>query len=162
MPTDDSQILAMIQKRVDAGDPVAIWDLGQLYCLGLLGLEKDTTRAVELYERAAELGAKEAHYSLGCVYNEGTDVEKDMAKALRHWEAAAMSGHVSARFNLGNEGSKAGYHDLALQHWLISSKMGHEKSLFTVKRIFIAGFATKADYAGALRGYQSAVEECQA
>ena len=55
---DESQTLAMIQKRVDAGDPVAIMFLGSQYRFGLYGLEKDVRMAVELYERAAELGVK--------------------------------------------------------------------------------------------------------
>ena len=57
----ESQSLAMIRKRVDAGDPAAICHLGTQYRLGRYGLEKDVARAVELYERAAVLGVKEAH-----------------------------------------------------------------------------------------------------
>ncbi|EJK48833.1 hypothetical protein THAOC_32338 [Thalassiosira oceanica] len=154
-----SQILAMIRKRVAAGDPVAIYFLGTKYHYGKYSLEKDVTRAVELYERAAKLGVKEAHYNLGALYANGTDVEKDMDKAFRHYEAAAMCGHVSARHNLGCEEFEAGNYDLALRHDLISAKMGHENSLNNVKISFIDGLATKADYAAALRGYQKAVEE---
>ncbi|EJK69593.1 hypothetical protein THAOC_09132, partial [Thalassiosira oceanica] len=57
-PKTDSQILAMIQARVDRDDPVAMLFLGTLYWHGEIGLEKDTLRAVELYERAAKLGFK--------------------------------------------------------------------------------------------------------
>ena len=160
LPENHSQDIAMIQKRIDAGDPLAIYYLGQRYDRGQHGLEKDETRAVALYERAADLGVKDAHYNLGCVYDKGrTDVEKDTAKAIRHWEAAAMCGDVDARFNLGNEEGRAGNHDLALQHYLLAAKLGHEQSLSNVKKMFMAGFATKADYAEALLGYQSAVEE---
>ena len=59
----------MIQKRVDVGDPVAIYNLGIQYCSGQHGLEKDVTTAVELYERAAELGVKDAHFYLGVLYD---------------------------------------------------------------------------------------------
>ena len=149
----------MVRKRVDAGDPVAIWHLGNKYCFGQHGLVKDTTRAAELYERAAELGAIDAHYNLGCMYDKGTDMEIDTAKALRHYEATAMCGHVLARNNLGNAEYRAGNHDLALQHWMIAATLGYEKSLNNVKSHFINGLATKADYAAALRGYQNAVEE---
>ena len=155
----ESQALAMIQKRVDAGDPVAIYTLGNQYEQGLYGLEKDVTRAVELYERAAELGVKEAHYNLGCMYREGTDVEKDTAKAIRHYEAAAMCGHVLARLNLGCMEGMAENHDLALQHSMISATLGHEGSLNGVKLLFMNGHATKGDYAAALRGYQNAIKE---
>jgi len=149
----------MLRKRVDAYDPVAIYTLGNQYRSGQFGLEKGVTKAVELYERAADLGVKEAHYNLGCVYMEGTDVEKDMAKALRHYEAAAMCGHVFARHNLGNAENRASKYDFALQHWLISATLGIEESLNNVRNLFAKGLATKADYAAALRGYQNAVEE---
>ena len=153
------QALAMIRKRVDKGDPNAIYTLGSLHEYGKCGLEKDVTRAVELYERAAEFGVKEAHFNLGSLYDEGTDVEKDMATASRHYEAAAMCGHVNSRHNLGCMENRAGNHDLALQHWMISATLGLEGSLNKVKSFFKKGLATKADYAAALRGYQNAVEE---
>ena len=156
---DESQFLAMVRKRVDKGDPVAILFLGSQYERGLCGLETDVTRAAELYERAAELGVKDAHFYLGVLYAKGTDVAKDMAKAIRHCEAAAMCGHVFARYNLGFEEGKAGNYDLALQHWMIAAMLGHENSLSNVKVLFMNGHATKADYAAALRGYQNAVEE---
>ena len=100
-PKKESQAVSMVQKRVDAGDPVAIHFLGTKYRFGRYGLEEDITRAAELYERAAELGVKEAHCNLGVIHDEGTNVEKDMYKAIRHYEAAAMCGHVLARYNLG-------------------------------------------------------------
>ena len=102
---------------------------------------------------------KNAHYALGCLYDEGTVVEKDNAKMIQHWEKAAMSGHVFARHSLSCEEFIAGNVDLALQHWMIAAKLGHEKSLNNVKGMFMKGLSTKADYAAALRGYQSSIEE---
>ena len=131
----------MIRNRVDAGDRVAIHHLGNEYEYGQYWVEKDVTRAAELYERAAELGVNEAHYELGCLYREGTDVEKDTAKAFQHWEAAAMCGHVSSRHNLGCVEGNAGNHDLALQHWMISSNLGDQDSLNNVKSCFTRGLA---------------------
>ena len=51
-----------------------------------------------------------------------------------------------------------GNHGLAAQHYLISAKMGHEKSLQKIKAVFMKGHATKVQYAEALKGYQSASE----
>ena len=70
-----------------------------------------------------------------------------------------MFGDAHARFNLGCEENYAGNHDLALQHWMISAKLGDQKSLNKVKGFFMDGLACKDDYAGALRGYQNAMEE---
>ena len=158
-PPNTSQVLAMVQKRVDAGDPAALFFLGTQHAHGLCGLESDASKAVELYERAAKLGENNAHFNLADLYAEGTEVEKDAAKAIRHYEAAAMGGHVFARYRLGFEEAETGNYDISLQHFLIAAKMGHEKSLCMVKAAYTCGLATKADYATALRGYQNAVEE---
>ena len=156
---DQSQVLTMIRKRVGTGDPVAMYNLATEHISGRYGVEKNVARAVEMYERAADLGVKEAHFNLACLYNKGTDVEKDTAKAFHHYEAAAMCGQVNARYNLGCMEGMAENHDLALQHCMISATLGHKDSLNAVKTLFMNGLATKADYAAALRGYQNAVEE---
>ena len=94
---NESQTLTMICNRVDAGDPKAIYFLGDRYDHGHYGLlEKDAMKSVKLYERAAELGVIDAHYNLGCLNRDGTVVDQDTSKAIRHFEAAAMCGNVSA------------------------------------------------------------------
>ncbi|EJK64148.1 hypothetical protein THAOC_15146, partial [Thalassiosira oceanica] len=50
-------------------------------------------------------------------------------------------------------------YELAAQHWMISVKMGYERSLDAIKQMFKDGRATKAQYAEALLGYRDAVEE---
>ncbi|EJK70581.1 hypothetical protein THAOC_08047 [Thalassiosira oceanica] len=72
-----------------------------------------------------------------------------------------MRGHVYARYNLGCWEDNAGNYDLALQHCMIAANMGCQVSLNCVKRMLMNCLATKADYAEALRGYQSATEEMQ-
>ena len=161
---DEYQFLAMVQKRVDAGDPCAMWHLGSAHEQGHYaeyGAEKDVARAVELYERAAELGIKEAHFSLGVMYDQGAGVDKDTAKAIRHYEAAAMRGHVNARFHVGcvECSAEIGNDDIALQHFLIAAKMGHVESLFNIKEIFTHGLTTRAEYAGAMHWYHRSAKE---
>ena len=82
-----------------------------------------------------------------------------MAKAIQHFEAAAVKGDANARCYLGILEYNAGNHDLALQHNMIAAKLGHQVSLDSIKELFVHGLATKADYADALLGYQSAAEE---
>ena len=139
---NENQILAMIQKRVDAGDPIAIWNLGNHYADGSHGLQKDVTRAVVLYEHAAELGLKEAHFELGHLYEKGECVEKDTYKAIQHFEAAAVKGDAYARNSLGVLEDDDGNYDLALQHYMIAAKMGNQVALDNVKAWFVHGLAT--------------------
>ncbi|EJK48992.1 hypothetical protein THAOC_32171 [Thalassiosira oceanica] len=159
---DDEARLEMIQNRVKANDPVAMHDLGLKYRDGSLGLGKDLPRAVELFERAAEYGSNAAAYELGCTFNERTGNEgigKDMSRAVKHFELAAKQGHHGARHNLGVYELESGNLGLALKHWMISAKLGDEKSLANMKSMYMAGLASKADYAEALRGYHEAIIE---
>ena len=159
-PTDDASTLAMIQKRVDKGDAAAISNLGNKYYFGKLGLTKDIARAIELWTEAAELGSLDVHFNLGGEYYHGVGVEEEKPRGIYHWQQAAMKGHVLSRYCLGLVvASDNGNHELAVQHWMISAKMGSEKSLNSIKNMFMKGQATKAQYAEALRGYGDAVEE---
>ncbi|EJK47878.1 hypothetical protein THAOC_33374 [Thalassiosira oceanica] len=159
-PRDDASALAMIQKRVGKGNAAAINNLAGQYYKGYLGLTKDVTRAVELWTEAAELGSLGAHHQLGIAYYTGEGVKQDKTRGIRHWQVAAMKGHVFSRNNLGVVENIINKNcELAVQHWMISVKMGDEKSLDDIKKMFVEGHATKAQYAEALRGYQDAIEK---
>ncbi|EJK60907.1 hypothetical protein THAOC_18674 [Thalassiosira oceanica] len=140
-------------------DPEAINFLGQRYYHGGFGLQKDMQRAVKVWEEAAELGSIGALYSLGNAYFHGDGVQQDEAKAVQFWMKSAMQGHVISRHNLGSDEGQKGNYDRAVRHFLISAKMGYEDSLENIKDAFMAGLATKEQYAEALKGYHGAVEE---
>ena len=155
-PEGDADALAMLQARVSKKDPVAIFFLGLKYCHGSLGLQKDMRMAVELWTEAAELGSIEALYNLGVAHESGEGGQQDKAKAVQLWSKAAMQGHVQSRHNLGCFEED---HNRAFRHYIISSNMGHKRSLEMIKEAFMVGLATKEQYAEALKGYQDAVEE---
>ncbi|EJK55891.1 hypothetical protein THAOC_24316 [Thalassiosira oceanica] len=158
-PDDDADALAMIQTRVAKKDPVAIHSLGRKYYHGRLGLQKDMRRAVKLWEEAAELGSIESLFDLGNAYVFGNGVQEDEAKAVEFLAKEAMQGHAGSRHNLGYIEAQRGNNDRALRHLLISAKMGDNISVENIKNYFMAGLATKEQYAEALNGYQDAVEE---
>ena len=158
-PKDNASALVMIQKRVSKGDAEAIYHLAGQHYTGGLGLTKDVPRAINLLAEAAELGSLDAQYDLGIAYYFGNDVEENKPRGIHHWQQAAMKGHARSRDNLGGEEFVEGNCELAVRHWMISAKMGDEKSLNAIKDTFLQGRATKAEYAEALRGYRDAVEE---
>ena len=159
IPTGDASRLAMVQKRVDKGDAEATKSLGDKYYYGEFGLKKEVPRAIELWTEAAELGSLDAHLKLGIAYCTGNGVEEDEPRGIHHWQQAAMQGHVECRHNLGIFEFNNKNYQLAVQHFLISSKMGCEGSLNIIKNMFKEGQATKAQYAEALLGYRDALEE---
>ena len=156
---DAAAILAMTQARVAKKDPEAIYLLGQRYLHGENGLQKDTRRAVELWTEASELGSIQAQFDLGNLYFFGDVVEEDKTKAAEFYTKAAIQGCVEARYNLGAIESQKRNYDRAVRHFLISAKMGLKKPLDNIKTAFMAGLATKEQYAEALKGYQGALEE---
>ena len=158
-PDNDADELAMIQARAAKKDPAAIHYLGQTYFYGKLGWRKDIRKAVELYAKAADLGSISALFRLGNAYCNGEGVEQDETKGVEFYKKAAMQGHVESRYNLGWIEENKGNYDRAVKHLLISARLGDKESLETIKKMFVGGFATKAQYAQALEGYQDAVEE---
>ncbi|EJK65355.1 hypothetical protein THAOC_13793 [Thalassiosira oceanica] len=158
-PADDASTLAMIQKRVHKGDVLAKSILGDKFYHGKLGLAKNVPRGIELWTEAAELGSVHAHFELGVVYHTGDGVEEDKPRGIQYWQKAAMKGDTESRHNLGVAEYQNGNFKLAAQHWMVSTKMGFEKSLNHIKDMFKKGHATKAQYAEALLGYRDAVEE---
>ena len=159
MPENYAGAIAMIMARVEKKDPVAINLLGDRYLHGMIGGQKDMDKAIQLFAEAAELGSIEALFFLGVAYYNGEGVDKDEAKGAEYYKKAAMQGHAESRHNLGCGEGQRGNYDRAGRHFLISAKMGYELSLDAIKSRFMAGRATRAQYAEALRGYQDAVEE---
>ena len=156
---DDASKLQMVQKRIDAGDADAMEFLASSYYHGDFGLKKNVPRAIELRTEAAKLGSIDAHYELGRSYYYGDGVGQDKVKGVGHWEYAAMKGDVHSRHGLGIAEYNAGNYHLAVKHYTISAKMGYKDSLDEIKELFSEGYATKAQYSEALKGYGHAVEE---
>ncbi|EJK54003.1 hypothetical protein THAOC_26451 [Thalassiosira oceanica] len=156
---NDAASLALIKKRVDAKDPDAIEFLATSYFDGDLGLQKDVPRAIELWTEAANYGDLTAQFVLGTMYLTGVGVDQDSDISILLWQHSAIDGHPASRFELGHYENDNGNHELAVQHWIISAKLGYEESLEMINVMFKKGHATKAQYAEALRGYQNALEE---
>ncbi|EJK66156.1 hypothetical protein THAOC_12937, partial [Thalassiosira oceanica] len=96
-PFSDAAMLALVQKRVNAKDPVAIKSLADANYRGNYGLPLDIPRAIELWTEAARLGDLGAHFNLGCRYYNGEGVKTDVARGIRHLQHAAIHGHPNSR-----------------------------------------------------------------
>jgi tetratricopeptide (TPR) repeat protein len=142
-----------LMKRVKKNDPAAIYQMGYKHYH-----EGDYGNALEYLTKAAEMGDAFAHYQLLFMHQNGDGVEKDKKKELYHLEEAAIGGHAAARHNLGVEELKNGRFDRARKHFIIAANHGLENPLKAVRKLYANGHASKEDYAGALRGYQAAVD----
>jgi len=80
--------------------PEALVYLGKRYEQGN-GVDKDETKAVELYELAAEQNHPKGMYRLGLCYQYGMGVERDMMKAIQFYKRAVDYGDGNACCTLG-------------------------------------------------------------
>jgi TPR repeat protein len=97
------QLPEMFNKRLEANDVDAMYNYGKMHMFDsgdFLNIEKNTCKAAELFERAAELGCAEAWFNLGYAYREGDCKVKDEEKGRECWEKGAMAGCSNSRYNL--------------------------------------------------------------
>ena len=158
-PTSDEEMIERYKKRMEIDDVEAIFGLGSFYNEGMYGLPQDHNKALELWHRAAKLGNTASHYNIGGAHHRGDGVERDEKKAVHYYELSAMGGDVEARHNLGASEGRAGNMDRALKHYMIAAGGGSNKSLETIKKMFMHRDATKDDYTKALRAYQAYLVE---
>jgi TPR repeat protein len=158
-PTSDEEVFERTMKRMEVDDAEAIRNRACDYFEGLSGLPQDRDKALELCHRAAELGYAASYNDIGAANDNGEGVERNEKKAIHYWELAVMRGNVCARYNLGTfETGKSNY-NRALKHYMIAVGSGHNDSVKIIQQMFKHGYATKDDYAEALKAYQAYLSE---
>ena len=158
--------------RAEALDAIAIYNVGAYHFHGDAGFPQDYDKALELWNKAGELGDALAYFSIGNACKNG-DVKMDEKKAIHYWELAAIGGNTEARNNLGsiegnagnmegsegNEGRALKHYNKALKHFMIAARDGDPDALENIKRMYGYKDATKDDYVNALRSYQVYLDE---
>jgi TPR repeat protein len=149
--TDEEEV-EEIMKRVEVNDAGAISALADCYYHGLIGLQQDRAKALQLWKRAADLGYSHAHYNLA---NKGGDLKK----AQFHYEAAAMAGNEAARFNLANMEYKSGNVGRAVKHWIIAASGGHCRAMHNSIVHFNQGLVSRESIDSTLIAYNTSCAE---
>ena len=140
-------------KRVKVNDPAAVSYMGRRRYD-----EGDYDKAVEYYNKAAELGDARAHYQLGCVYYMGHGVEKDKEKEVYHWEKAAIGGNPIARHELASIEEENGNTERAVKHYIIAANLGYEGSMQVLWEYYSIGNITKEKLESTLRTHKAAID----
>lgn len=95
----DVQQAILWYKR--AGDAEALYRLGQIYCEGAVGLDKDVKEAIQYFTKAAEEGYADAEFAIGKMYQQGNGVAIDDMEAFNWLFKAANNGHADAQYQVG-------------------------------------------------------------
>ncbi|CAB9508297.1 Sel1 domain protein repeat-containing protein [Seminavis robusta] len=88
-------------EMAEAGDPLAMYDVGALYESGADGFEKDEKLAFHWYKRAHEAGNVKGTALIGCYYLLGWGVTECYTKGIAYISLAAGKGSDLASFELG-------------------------------------------------------------
>ena len=158
-PKTDEEIIKQIKKRAQVDDAQAIHNLACYYYQGKFDLPQDRDKALELWQRAGELGVVNSYYNIGTAYDFDNDHGVDEKKAKHYYELASIGGDEYARHSLGCYECIAGNMDRAIKHCMIAVEFGNNESLKTIQQMHKDGYATKQHYANALRVYQAYLGE---
>lgn len=132
----------LLQRRSSDGDPVA------MYCMGEIDFQVIPTnipRALELFEKSAELGFPQAQGTLGGLYLKGLPgiLEKKPKAGIALLSQAVRSNSMTGRFNLGmaflnGEGVERDYQKAA--QWLeLAQRQNFSEAQFALGILFFEG-----------------------
>ncbi|MCF0185219.1 MAG: SEL1-like repeat protein [Bacteroidaceae bacterium] len=97
---DYKESVKWAKKAVEQECPDGYWVMALAYQHGR-GVAENMKKAIEMYEKGAELGNAECQHSLGCEYMVGQNLKKDEKKAFGLIKKSAEQGYVLAMKDLG-------------------------------------------------------------
>ena len=156
--------LNRLKKRAKGGDPVAIKELGLRYYQGRFGLDRDLGKAMELFQRAADLGNAAAFGFLAHMYDNDANEAgfvRDSEKAMKCLELGEKAGDIESRLVLGGKEYERGNKALAIRHWQICAATGFKDSTNELIQCFQKGLVSKSELEESLRAKHEAWKEMQ-
>ena len=164
LPKDEVAALNKLIERDTEVKAMALSHLATVYRDG----EKNHTKAIELFHKAARKSSQSACYILGKIYIDGdvighqglgdVIIQKDEAKANRLFTRGARLGNVKCLYKLGASRCLNDKQDFA-KYFLKAACGGMQEALDLVKVLFISKRITKEKYANALRSFQAVHDE---
>jgi TPR repeat protein len=165
LPKDSLKALEFFKKSYEAAQPLADKGNGEfLYYAGRALLDSktsDTLAGVELIQRAANKGYKEAQYRLGILYITGTTVDQDVAKAAQLLNKAAGKGLIAAMQRMAScyyrgVGSISQDFTKALEWFEMAAAHGDDYAAYMVGVIWAEGKGVTQDCARGITWYELA------
>jgi TPR repeat protein len=107
---DPAKAVALFTKLADQGVPAGLRTMGELHASGLAGVEKNFTKSLEYFSRAAQGNDAAAQVTLAGYYGQGVDLDPadgkievapNPAAALELYRLAARNNVPLALYNVG-------------------------------------------------------------
>ena len=161
-PPDFAAAFDLLTQEADAGNALAMSDLGRMYAEGL-GREPDPELAQEWYAKtlAAFLRAEEetpdcsTQYRIGKLYAAGLGTEQDHEEAAQWLERSAEGGNALAKYQLGKflfTGTDSVPKDVdrAVELLTECAENGNQFAQYTLGKAYLLGGDVSQDYAQAV------------
>lgn len=139
-------------SAAEAGNPEAMRTLGFLYEQGL-GVEKDPSRAAELWRDASERGDGYAAFNLAALHIGGTLPTTDDEEGRSLLVLAAERGVVDAGARLGDLLGAVDRDEEALAWIVWAAERGHVGAMFAAGNWYRDGIGTPPDVVQAMRWF---------
>ncbi len=160
---DEQKSLDWLVKAADQDVIPALVDLGNRYLHPSDGSKTDVPRAIQRYQRAAELGDGRAQAILGDIYSGGAWVAADYQQAVKWYRLAADQGQrdgefgLAARYVLG-QGVAADPAE-AFRWFKAAAEQGHANAQYDLGRLYEVGRGTSRDLSLAVHYYELAAQQ---
>lgn len=129
-------------------------------------LEGKYSNALEMWEKAANLGNDKALFSLGKMGYEGKGIPQNPSMALAMWEKAAELGNTDAQYNIGllyYQGNDAsGIHqnyENARKWWEIAAQNNNMQAQFNLGLMYFTGHGVPKNLQSAASWWEKAAEQ---
>ncbi len=103
-PLDQEKGVYWLEKFAADQHPVILEQVGEIFYIGTLGVEKNLNKAFKWYKKSAELGSVDSMDFIGHFYSKGYgDVDQDCDQALIWFEKSGEAGSENAANNIAWE-----------------------------------------------------------
>ena len=159
---DYEKALSILKPLATKGHAKAQVTLGIMYDFGH-GVDKDSSTAVEWYEKAAGQGNSSVQHDLGVKYFKGMGIPQNYNKAAAWWRMAAENGVAESQYNLGLMHARGlGFEKnsgKAINWYSKAASQGHPHAQYSLGVMYSFGQGVTQNYAKGLSYFQDAAEQ---
>lgn len=162
--------LECYETAADKGYADAQFKVGELLVLGedITSIPVDSTKAIEMWTKAAEQNYALANNALGTAYEKGFGVQKSLKKALAYYEKAKAQGQALGAVNVGRIYYNANIKTDSIGQDYVKAKQMFQEALdmdskcgpayYWLGNIYLNGNGTIVDYNAAVQYFQKGSE----
>ena len=153
-----SRIIELYNKAIERDHWKAMHNLAALYRTGWPGgVEKDTQKAIDLYQRMIDLNIPQGFYNMGAIIGNKAGVKNPATDGLTFLDKAARMGNPAALTELGKQYIYIGNKDsLGLQYTQCAADQGYGQANYELGSYYNI---VKSNFPLALKHYQIALSQ---